>query len=93
VLLWPVRVNLEVGNRGHVTIGFGRDHDADRDPDFVFLNPAFEGILGIETARQWLEAVNDLLTRASITAAGVMDALGMFATPKTHLLALALART
>jgi hypothetical protein len=80
VLLWPARINPEVGNRGHVTIGFGRDHDG--DPDQVILNPAFEGIIGFDGAREWQEAADDLLTRASISVADALNAFGMLATAR-----------
>ncbi len=53
VLLWPIRVTPEVGNRGHVTLGFGRDHGGDHDPDQVILNPAFEGLMGFEGTARW----------------------------------------
>lgn len=79
VLLWPVRITPEVGNRGHVTLGFGREHGGDRDPDQVILNPAFEGLMGIEGAARWQEAADELLTRASISVADAMDAFGMLA--------------
>lgn len=70
VLLWPVKINPQVGNRGHVSVSF------DRDRDEVRLNPAFEGMIGIEASRRWLDAASDLLGRASFTAADVMDAFG-----------------
>jgi hypothetical protein len=81
VLLWPVCINPEVGNRGHVTLGFGRKHDADRDPDQVLLNPAFEGLMGFDGARRWQEAADGLLTRASISVGDTMDAFSALATP------------
>jgi len=79
ILLWPLRITPQVGNRGHVTIGFGRSHEGERDPDQVILNPAFEGLMGIEGAVPWQEAANELLTRASISVADAMDAFGTLA--------------
>lgn len=70
ILLWPVKVTPEVGNRGHATIAF------DRDRDEVRLNPAFEGMIGIDASRRWQEAANDLLGRATLTAADVVDGFG-----------------
>jgi primosomal replication protein N'' len=79
VLLWPVRMTPEVGNRGHVTLGFGRAHDGDRDPDQVILNPALEGLIGFDGARRWQEAADDLLSSATISVADAMDAFGTLA--------------
>lgn len=87
VLLWPVRITPEVGNRGHVTLGFGRDRGGDRDPDQVILNPAFEGLMGFEGAARWQEAAGELLTRASISVADAMDAFGTLATSRGNTLA------
>ncbi|PDT32288.1 histidine kinase [Rhizobium sp. L9] len=70
ILLWPVKVVPEVGNRGHATIAF------DRDRDEVRLNPAFEGMIGIDASRRWQEAANDLLGRSTLTAADVVDGFG-----------------
>lgn len=67
VLLWPVRLNPEVGARGSVTLAF------DRGREEVRLNPTFETLLGIDATKRWKEAADTLLGRASITAAEVMD--------------------
>jgi hypothetical protein len=87
VLLWPVRIKPEVGNRGHITLGFGRAHDGERDPDQVILNPAFEGLMGIEGAARWQEAANELLTRATISVTDAVDAFGILAAPRGTVLA------
>jgi len=68
VLLWPVKLQPEVGARGKVTVAF------DRDREEVRLNPAFEPLLGPDTARKWAELAQDLLGRATLTAGDVMDA-------------------
>jgi len=73
ILLWPIKVVPEVGNRGRATIAF------DRDRDEVRLNPAFEGMIGIDASRRWQEAANDLLGRSTLTAADVVDGFGGFA--------------
>jgi primosomal replication protein N'' len=79
ILLWPARITPEIGNRGHVTLGFGRDHRGDRDPDQVILNPAFEGLMGFDGARRWKEAADELLSHASISVVDSMDAFGTLA--------------
>ncbi|WP_292927707.1 AAA domain-containing protein [Novosphingobium sp. PASSN1] len=68
VLLWPVKLNPEVGARGRVTLAF--DHDREE----VRLNPAFETLLGVETAARWQECANELLGRASASAREVVEA-------------------
>lgn len=73
ILLWPVKIHPEVGNRGHVSVSF------DRDRDEVRVNPAFEGLMGMEASRRWQEAASDLLGRASFNAADVVDAFGTLA--------------
>jgi hypothetical protein len=73
VLLWPIKLNPQVGSRGRVTLAF------DRDREEVRLNPAFETLLGIETARRWQETANEVLARSSINAVEVVDAFREFA--------------
>lgn len=81
LLLWPVSVIPEVGNRGHVTLGYGREKSADADGEHVIVNPALEGMVGIAEARRWQEAANELLTHATLSVQDVMDAFGQLATP------------
>ena len=81
VLLWPVSVSPEVGNRGHVTIGYGREKNAESETEHVVVNPALEGMVGIPEARRWQEAADELLTRATLSVQDVMDAFGQLATP------------
>jgi primosomal replication protein N'' len=80
VLLWPVRVLPEVGNRGHVTLGYGREKSADAETEYVVVNPALEGMVGIQEAKRWQEAAQELLARATFSALDVMDAFGQLAT-------------
>ena len=68
VLLWPIRLHPETGARGRVTLAF------DRDREEVRLNPAFETLLGMETAQRWQEAANEVLGRSSVTTAEVVEA-------------------
>jgi len=81
VLLWPVRVIPEVGNRGHITLGYGREKSSEVDAERVILNPALDGIVGIEQAKQWEEAAKELLTRATLSVQDIMDAFSSLATP------------
>lgn len=73
ILLWPTKVHPEVGSRGRVTLAF------DRDREEVRLNPAFETLLGMETAQRWQEAANEVLGRSSVTTAEVVEAFGELA--------------
>ena len=84
VLLWPASVIPEVGNRGHVTLGYGREKTADAEGEHVIVNPAFEGMVGIAETRRWQEAANELLTHATLSVQDVMDAFGQLATPMGH---------
>lgn len=68
VLLWPIRLHPEIGTRARVALAF------DRDREEVRLNPAFETLLGKDMAQRWLDAAHDVLGRASITAAEVVEA-------------------
>ncbi len=76
VLLWPIQIKPEVGNRGRVSIGF------DRDREEVRLNPAFEGLMGIDAAKRWKAAADDLLGRTSISIAETMDGFASLAKSK-----------
>ena len=80
VLLWPVRVLPEVGNRGHVTLGYGREKSADAEAEHVIVNPALEGMVGIPEAKRWQEAAQELLARATFSALDVIDAFGQVST-------------
>lgn len=68
ILLWPVKLKPEVGSRGKVSVAF------DRDREEVRLNPAFETLLGTDAARRWSDLANEMLGRASLNAAEVVDA-------------------
>ncbi|MDK2768362.1 MAG: DUF4011 domain-containing protein [Sphingomonas sp.] len=73
ILLWPVKLHPETGSRGRVTLAF------DRDREEVRLNPAFETLLGIDAAQRWREVADEVLGRASATAAEVIEAFGELA--------------
>lgn len=74
VLLWPIKLVPEVGSRGRITLAF------DRDREEVRLNPAFETMLGMDTARRWQDAANEMLARSSVNATEVVDAFRELAT-------------
>jgi hypothetical protein len=74
VLLWPVKVNPEVGSRGRISLAF------DRGREEVRLNPAFQTMLGIEAAKRWEEVANSVLGRSSVNAAEVVEAFRELAT-------------
>lgn len=67
VLLWPIRLEAEVGRAGRIRLGF------DPEREEVRLNPALEGYLGPGVAERWGEAVETALgawSRASIALTG-----------------------
>ncbi len=68
ILLWPIKLKPEVGARGRVEVAF----DSGREE--VRLNPAFETLLGVDAAKRWSDAAREMLGRASVTAAEVIDA-------------------
>jgi serine/threonine protein kinase len=74
VLLWPVSLKSSVGQRDQFSVAF----DSSRDE--VRLNPAFDGLLGIELAKDWRDAANSLMTQASIGVSAALDAFGLLAT-------------
>jgi serine/threonine protein kinase len=74
VLLWPVTLKSSVGQRDQFSVAF----DSVRDE--VRLNPAFDGMLGNERAKDWREAANSLMTQASIGISAALDAFGLLAT-------------
>jgi primosomal replication protein N'' len=78
LLLWPVRIHMEVGSRGQVALSF------DNDREEVRLNPAIEGILGIEAAKRWRKVADEVLGRSSLKIAEVADAFGLLAESKNR---------
>ncbi|MFG0459648.1 AAA domain-containing protein [Pseudomonas sp. TYF_15] len=78
LLLWPVKLLLEVGNRGLAALAF----DSEREE--VRLNPALESVLGAEACKRWRKTADELLGRSSIRASDVMDAFGMLATARSR---------
>lgn len=75
ILLWPVNLAGEIGSRGRFSLAF------DTERGGVRLNPAFEGLYGVEGAGRWRALVDDLLSRGSFTPGDVLDAFGAMASP------------
>ncbi|MCG0483878.1 AAA domain-containing protein [Pseudomonas aeruginosa] len=80
LLLWPLKLQLEVGSRGQVALAF----DGEREE--VRLNPALESLLGPEPCKRWRKVADELLGRSALRAADVMDAFGLLATPRARVL-------
>ncbi len=78
LLLWPVKLLLEVGSRGQVALAF----DSEREE--VRLNPALDNLLGPEAYKRWRKTADELLGRSAIRAADVMDAFGMLAEARSR---------
>lgn len=74
VLLWPVKLLMELGARGQVALAF----DGEREE--VRLNPALEGLLGREAIKPWRLVADDVLGRSALKIADVVDAFGTIAT-------------
>ncbi|WP_416221036.1 AAA domain-containing protein [Pseudomonas sp. RP23018S] len=81
LLLWPVTLQLEVGQRGQAALAF----DSEREE--VRLNPALESVLGVEACKRWRSTADEVLGRSSLRASDVMDAFGMLATQHSRQLA------
>ena len=81
VLLWPVTLAGEIGSRGQFSLAF------DSDRGGVRVNPAFEGLYGVEGAARWRALADDLLSRSSSTLGEVVDAFGTLVAPAGRTLA------
>ena len=80
LLLWPVRLEAELGRQGQIRIGF------DPQREEVRLNPALDGYLAPEAMERWREAATAALGR-DLRARDLMDELGLLATPRGRELA------
>lgn len=78
LLLWPIKLLLEVGNRGQAALAF----DGEREE--VRLNPALESVLGPEACKRWRKTADELLGRSALRATDVMDAFGMLAQARSR---------
>lgn len=72
VLLWPVAIHAEIGQRARFRLAF------DRDREEVRLNPALQGMLAPDTLARW-EAACDQALSGTANAAAVMDELSVLA--------------
>jgi primosomal replication protein N'' len=72
VLLWPVSIHAEVGQRARFRLAF------DRDREEVRLNPALQNMLAPDALQKWQAARDDILAGVT-TATAVMDELQMLA--------------
>ncbi len=81
LLLWPVKLQFEVGTGGQAALAF----DGEREE--VRLSPALEGLVGAEQAKLWAKATNELLGRSALSIADVMEAFGMLAATRSRDLA------
>jgi hypothetical protein len=68
VLLWPIKIGAEVGQRGRFSLGF------DRDREEVRVNPAMQNIFSRNELARWEAARDNILAGAS-SAISVMDEL------------------
>lgn len=80
VLLWPIKLLMELGSRGQVSLAF----DSEREE--VRINPALEGMLGREATKAWRETADEILGRSILKTADVVDAFGLLATPRSRVL-------
>jgi primosomal replication protein N'' len=74
VLLWPVVLDVQTG--AGATLAF------DREREDIRLNPALEGLLGLQVYAQWQEARQALLEQPTAKIGDVMDIFGSLATPR-----------
>ena len=78
LLMWPVHLRHQVGNRNSVQILF------DKARDEVRLNPALESLVGKESYKKWVERRDELLGRSVLKAADIIDAFGTLAMPRSR---------
>lgn len=80
LLLWPVKLQLELGSRGQASLAF----DSEREE--VRLNPALEALVGPEAFKAWCRTADELLGRSALKALEVMDAFGVLADARSRVL-------
>src|SRR5262249_31865768 len=73
VLLWPIRIGTEVGQRARFTVGF------DRDREEVRLNPALQNIFSDEEMERW-KAARESVLGGTASPASVIDQFAIIAT-------------
>lgn len=75
LLLWPIKITMQMGARGAVTIEF------DKEREEVRLNPALDGLLGLEQAEKWREALRTALEQVTPTLRTIIEAFSHLGTP------------
>lgn len=80
LLLWPVKLQVELGLSGRISVAF----DSEREE--VRLNPALEALVGAEASDTWRKVADEVLGRSSLTVAEVMDAFGVLAGARSRVL-------
>jgi primosomal replication protein N'' len=75
VLLWPIRLEADLGRVGRIRLGF------DPEREEVRLNPALDGYLGPQAIERWRAAAQSALGRTA-TCRDLMDEFGRLATPR-----------
>jgi len=73
VLLWPIKLLMELGARGQVSLAF----DSEREE--VRINPALEGLLGRDAVKAWRQVADEVLGRSALKMTDVLDSFGMLA--------------
>ena len=69
LLLWPIKLNYDMGTRNRITLAF------DNEREEIRVNPALEGILGKALYENCKSVIDELLARSALTTLEVMDAL------------------
>ena len=73
ILLFPAKIEAQLGNKGKISI-------ASCDSDEVRLNPALPGILGLSPAdeEKWIEELNQITSKEEISAIEILDTFGKY---------------
>lgn len=74
VLLFPVRIDAEIGSKGKVSLASSHDRDEIR------LNPALSGILelGPKDEANWKELLDEIMSQPSVSPADIVAAFSRF---------------
>lgn len=75
LLLWPIKISMQLGARGVVSVEF------DKEREEVRLNPALDGLLGLDQAEKWRDALRNVLEQATPTPRTIIEAFSHLGTP------------
>jgi primosomal replication protein N'' len=75
LLLWPIKIAMQMGARGAVSIEF------DKERGEVRLNPALDGLLGLAQAGRWRDALRTVLEQSAPTPRTIVEAFSHLGTP------------